>query len=437
MEDNDSYWPEGFFAELFAVFEAGSDEELISAKLEEMQSRAAEEIAADAIADPRVALSREAGQRAAFEARLEARWGRGLDLADVVVHYAFECGSWVNDLLRPAAHQDHKFEALIRLHGKAAMTAREVFVLLRSGYSSGAMARWRTLHEVWVVFELLADGDGELSRRYLAHEDVESLKGQKEYEETWETLGFEPPDWDAAEREKARKELTEEFGKTFVNDYGWAAPLLNNPKPKFRDLQESAGLDHWRGFYRLASHGTHANPKGITWNIQGYETVDIVWAAPSNAGLVDPAQCSLIALANLNGGLLAYMVTELADSADRFPHIHTAVAQQKAILILVDRAIEALAEVDAQQKDEEEAIADLISRTTAVLREGAPMTAEGLSTELEVDPEDLAGALGAAVERGELLQETHYLIEDDGAATGDDPLRGDPSAGKPGESGDA
>ena len=46
-------------------------------------------------------LITEAGLRAAFEARLEARWGRGLDLAALVVHEAHESGRWVNDSLRP------------------------------------------------------------------------------------------------------------------------------------------------------------------------------------------------------------------------------------------------------------------------------------------------------------------------------------------------
>lgn len=251
------------------MFEGNSVEEFRSGRLEEMYSRAAEEFAAGLIADPRGVLSETAAPQAAFEARLEARWGRGFDLADLVVWDAFESGRWVNEILRPAAttRQDQKFEALIRLHGKAVMTAREVLVLLRGGYSSGALARWRTLHEVLVVFLILVDGDGELSRRYLVHEVVESLKGQKEYEETWEALGLEPPDWTAAEREQALEELASEFDRTFLQAYGWAAPLFNNRAKKFKELQEYVNLDHWGGYYRMASHGTHANSKGITWNI--------------------------------------------------------------------------------------------------------------------------------------------------------------------------
>ena len=357
MEDNDSYWPRGFFDELIALFEGDPDEASRLAKLEEMHRRAAAELAADMIADPCGALSDEAGQKAAFEARLEARWGRGLELADLVVHEASEFGRWVNDLLgsSSATRPDHKFDALIRLHGKAVMTAREVMVLLRSGYSTGALARWRTLHEVWVVFLLLADADSELSRRYLHHEVVESMKGQEEYEETWEALGLEPPDWSATERDKKRAELEAEFGRIFLKDYGWAAPLFNSTAPKFKQLQEHVELDHWRGYYRMASHGTHANPKGISWNIQSLTNADMIWAGPSNAGLVDPAQYSLIALAAITAGLMAYLVDELPASADyRIVEKNFALVRQQVMLLLMGQAIETLGAVHDQQQAEED-----------------------------------------------------------------------------------
>ena len=440
--DDDRYQSNGFFADLITLFKAGSARKRRSQKLLKMHRRAAEELTADAIAQPRNLLSAEAGQRAAFEAPpLEARWGRGLDLADLVVHEAFESGRWANDLLRPAAEarQDQKFEALIRLHGKAVMSAREVLVLLRSGYSSGGFARWRTLHEVWVVFVLLADADAELSRRYLAHDGVESLKGQEDYEQTWEALGLEPPDWTAAERDKTRAELADEFGRTFLRDYGWAAPLFDNTAPKFKQLQERVKLDHWRGYYRMASHGTHANPKGITWNIQDLATTDVVWAGPSNAGLVDPAQCSLIALTNITVGLIAYAVDELPDSGDH----GTLVDQGLALVllhklpILMDHAIKTLAEVHTQQEAEEETMADLINQATEVLQEGASITVKDLSSQLDVDLEALAEALDIAVSRGALLQETYYRMEVAGSATGGRAPAESPSASRREDSGDA
>ena len=413
MAENDRYWPKGFLDELLAVSGEDLDDLPLPARLEDMSRRAAEELAADVIADPRRVLSEQAGQRAAFEARLEARWGRGLDLADLVIHEALESGMWAHGLVGPAAaaSEDHKFEALVRLHGKAVMTAGEVMVLLRSGYSSGALARWRTLHEVWVVSLLLLDGDDELSRRYLHHEVVETLKAQEEYEETWEDLGHEPPDWTAAERDQIRAELATEFGPVFLRDYGWAAPLFNDTAPKYRQLQERVELDHWRGYYRMASHGTHANPKGISWNIQSLTPVEMIWAGPSNAGLVDPAQCTLIALSSITVGLLAYSVGDVPDSEVDIVDKNVALVRQQSTLLLMGHAIEALADVDDQQKSEAEAMADLLSRASTPLQEGAPMTAEDLSSELGVDPETLAEALDAAAGRGELIQQAHYRLE--------------------------
>ena len=395
-----------------------------------MYQRAAEELTADVIADPRRVLGEQAGQRAAFEARLEARWGRGLDLADLVIHDALESGMWAHGLVGPAAAtcQDHKFEALVRLHGKAVMTAGEVMVLLRSGYSSGAFARWRTLHEVWVVSLLLLGGDQELSQRYLRHDDVETLKAQEEYEETWEALGHEPPDSTDAERVQIRAELRAEFGSAFLRDYGRAAPLFNDTAPKFKQLQKRVELDHWRGYYRMASHGTHANPKGISWNIQSLATVEMIWAGPSNAGLVDPAQCTLIALASITVGLLAYSVGEVPDSEIDVVDKSVALVRQQAILLLMRHAIEALARVDDQQQAEVEAMADLVSRAATFLREGAPMTAEGLSSKLGVDPETLVEALDAAVARGELLQQAHYRLEAGSSASGEQAAAKGPSA---------
>ncbi len=411
MSDEAPYWPDGFFSELLALAEApGREADLDSDRLVTMYQRAAEEITAPGIENPQRALMEELGQRAAFEARLGARWGRALDLSGLTVDQALEAGVWVNTHFRAdaAAHQNQKFEALIRLHARAVMTAQEVLVLLRSGYSTGALARWRTIHEVWVVFSLLADGDEELCRRYLVHEVIESLKGQEEYEQTWEALGFEPPDWTSSERGQLRESLAREFGATFLRDYGWAAPLMGGQPPRFRQLQELAQLDHWRGYYRMASHGTHANPKGISWNIQGSSGAEALWAGPSNASLLDPAQCTLIALANVTVGLLRYAVFDLMAADDMLADQSLALVRQQAVLILMDRTIDAFAKIHDEQEREEDRIDGLIEMSTSALRDNLPMTIEQLSERLEVDTDELEEALRAAVARGRLRAETRY-----------------------------
>jgi hypothetical protein len=411
----ETYWPNGFFQELVEHAKSQSlAEGLDSERLIAMYQRAAEELTAAALERPTLALEHERSQRAGFEARLEARWGWGLDLFELTIEQAREAGQSVNAEHRPAAviRQDQKFEALVRLHGRALMTAREVLVLLSAGYSSGALARWRTLHEIWVVFALLSDGDRELSRRYLMHDAVESMKAQTEYEETWQALDFDPPDWTSEQRDETRSELKQEFGAAFLNDYGWAAPIFGDRAPKFRQLQERARLDHWRGYYRMASHGTHANPTAIRWNIQTAAPTKMLVIGPSNAGLLDPAQCTLIALVNVTVGLLHYAGEELMDEDDTFADQCVGLVRQQAILLLMDRAIGALAEIHEQQEREEQALGALMDLAIPALRSEPLLTPPQLAEKLDVDLDDLDEALAIAETRGRLNSEKRYWVSE-------------------------
>ncbi len=163
----------------------------------------------------------------------------------------------------------------------------------------------------------------------------------------------------------------------------------------------------------MASHGTHANPTGITWNIQDPDMTDRVWAGPSNAGLVDPAQCSLIALTNITGRLIAYTIDQLAepDEIETLEHQSFALAQLQKLPALMEHAIQTLAAVHAQQESEEQAKAELVNRVVEFLQATAPMKAEDLSARLDIDLQDLTEALDEAVSRGLLIQETHYRTE--------------------------
>jgi hypothetical protein len=328
---------------------------------------------------------------------------------ELFIEEVLDDGQWVNTL-----HASHfvdasqaKYSALIRLQGRAAMTAQEVLILLRSGFSSGNMARWRTLHEVWVIFSVLRDGDDELSRRYLAHDAVESMKGQDDYEGTWATLGYDPPEMTAEQREGLRASLSEEFGRAFLRDYGWAAPLFDDKAPKFNELQKVAELDHWRSHYRMASHPTHANPKGISWSIQAGEFTDVIWAGPSNAGLLDPAQCSLIATTAVTVGLVAYAIDDFIDDDTE---MMGALLRQQRIMVLSEAAIDKLSEIHEQLEKAEEYISGLIEPAANLLRTEPGLTIGELTSRLGVDADQLEEAMIAGTMQGVVRPETRYWV---------------------------
>ena len=62
-----------------------------------------------------------------------------------------------------------------------------------------------------------------------------------------------------------------------------------------------------RPHYRMASHGIHANPKGVTWTPDLLPTAGrgALLTGPSPAGLADPGHSALISLTRVTAATLA------------------------------------------------------------------------------------------------------------------------------------
>ena len=82
-----------------------------------------------------------------------------------------------------------------------------------------------------------------------------------------------------------------------------AADALGRGRPSLRDIEKSAGIDHLRAHYRMASHNVHANPKGVFFKMGLFEESAILLAGPSNAGLADPGHSAAISLMHVTTAL--------------------------------------------------------------------------------------------------------------------------------------
>ncbi len=273
-------------------------------------------------------LRRHRRHRKPFEKRLYRHWKRALDLFELICLFAQDAGAEFDRRERDGGRAlgDAKFEALSRLHARACLLAVEINTLLRSGFADGAYARWRSLHEFAVVAVLIREKEPSLAERYLLHEFTESLRAAEEYAEHQEALEFSPIPQSELEELRARvEELERTYGRQYRTQYGWAAELVEG-RPTFKDLEAAAGLQKWRPFYRLASHGVHPNPKAIFWSIAAGRLDRGLLAGPSNAGLADPGHQALISLQSATAALLSHQ-PELTD-----------VLNLKAMLYLVDQA---------------------------------------------------------------------------------------------------
>ena len=248
-----------------------------------------------------------------FEQRLYDRWKKALDLFEAIVVLTRECGDQYTKQhrIQSAKDKDNIFGVLVHIHVKACQTASAVGVLLKSGYARDALARQRTLHELTVTALFIRKHDQATAERYWLHNAIESYKAALQYERYCKRLGYDPHN--PAELDKLRSQrdaLVTRFGTVFSEQYGWAAQALGKTRGvSFADIEEDVGLDHLRPYYRMASHGVHANLKGLIFDIgnidkeiPGYNRTML--AGASNAGLADPGQSALISLNQCTAALL-------------------------------------------------------------------------------------------------------------------------------------
>jgi hypothetical protein len=242
-----------------------------------------------------------------FKKRLYDRWGTALEGLRMLVTVVREFGSNVNSDLRAAPNMDRPqtFEVLIRLHARACQVSEEVICLLCNGLADGAIARWRTLHEIAAVAYLIGQHGEELAERYIAHDIVETRKAARQYERCRERLGQEPlTENELSQIEAKYISALAKYGRDFANQQGWAAEHLKKANPTIAEIQEASNIDHLAPYYRLASHNVHANPKGVFFKLGLVGESEILLAGPSVSGLADPGHATALSLLQISSALL-------------------------------------------------------------------------------------------------------------------------------------
>ncbi|SEN38724.1 hypothetical protein SAMN05216404_10487 [Nitrosospira multiformis] len=241
-----------------------------------------------------------------FQARLEERWGEGLSLLRMLLQSIREIGADVHRRHRKSKSKKyvHRRFVLGRLHVRACQVADEIITLMENGFADGAIARWRTLHEIGVIATIIEDGDEELARRYIDHDIVEVKKQADDYDEKQVPLGYEP----IAPRERKRieeayAEAIQRYSPSFRHEYGWAAEHLKDKRPDFKKLQAAADQSGMNTYYKLANFNIHAGARAMFFRLTDMGS-NIPIAGRSNAGLVEPGQNTAYPMVRITGALI-------------------------------------------------------------------------------------------------------------------------------------
>lgn len=242
-----------------------------------------------------------------FRARCHERWREALNLMWMLLVAAQEIGE-------AHAHEGPKesdplvFDTLAHLHPKALLITSEIMCLLEGGFADGALARWRSLHEVVVTAMFIAKHGHVVARDYRASIWFENFKAAAALKAVAERANIDPhSDVEFAEIEAARDRAEAYIGRRLKREWDWASTVIPGPQLKFIDLERNVQMDHWRPRYKWASQHLHASFRRPQELLGMSEAKQMMFQiGPSNSGFVDPLHMTAISLMQMTTTFLTY-----------------------------------------------------------------------------------------------------------------------------------
>jgi hypothetical protein len=245
--------------------------------------------------------SRQEEDLSGFRERLEDRWSKPVGALGMLLTMVREWCQEAHDRESSRKRTPEQFRRLlIRLLVRACQVTDEIICLLENGFADGAMARWRTLHEIAVVAASISQHGESIAERYVAHQAVESKKAMDKYLACYKQLGYKPLPLRAQKKILRNYEkVIVRYGNPFKSDYGWAAAHLKKDGPTFADLERAAGRDQMRSHYQMGNDNVHAGIKSMFIRLGLPKNYTALLAGRSNAGLTEPGQNAAITLTQL------------------------------------------------------------------------------------------------------------------------------------------
>ena len=247
-------------------------------------------------------------ERREFESRNVDKWEKAFCLFDNYIQLTSEVVSEYRKHNESTAEEaeDHQFIALIQLHAKAILVARETQALVSAGFADGALARWRTSHELAVCARAIATSK-ESGFRFLLSEHVKNANDMRCFEEYHQRLNHAPLTKEMWDINLLREtEALAILGKNYdkKGDYEWARPLANEngiPNKKrisLKTLEELVGLDHYRPYFSWACEKNHAQSKVNYANLgtSCNEKNPLFLVGASSFGHLEPIDCTVLSL---------------------------------------------------------------------------------------------------------------------------------------------
>lgn len=260
-----------------------------------------------------------------FQNNLEKIYGYIFYHLDLIYLLTIQLGVFINDQLQKndLIEENYLNSLIIKQHVRACSILAETIHLLKGGFGTGAMVRYRSLHELVVTMEFIYKNGQDAAEAYYDYIDVMKAKDAKylkslygEKQDIKESLDHY--------HSNIKPVLTKKHGKEFANihsrdDAIWARKFLNlkpGQKPSFNQIRNSVKRAHGREQYKFSSNSIHSAPKSIISSLGHAEFLPI--AGASNIGIAEPGAWSIYELVNFNS-ILCQLLVDNSDSVEFDP----------------------------------------------------------------------------------------------------------------------
>ncbi len=204
--------------------------------------------------------------------------------------------------------KDTVLPVVLRLEARVHRIANEILALIRAGYGTGALSRWRSMHETVVVMAYLIEYGPKAIKAMVDHQAISSFKAMKDFQTYHKALNQVP--YSSYEMELAKRKYNRRvrrYGPSFKREYGWVC-VLTPSVTDFRSLEKHVGIDHLRPYYKLSSIGVHMEWKSLTTG-EEFEALDkhgIVLIGPADYGFEDAISLAMITSSHAATMVLTY-----------------------------------------------------------------------------------------------------------------------------------
>lgn len=280
-------------------------------KLSSIADKIAEDILRQSRKDVREAVDAEHKQKIDFEKRLYKTYEHGIDAYIELLGVSLEAIESHRKITHEnLGEKDTFLPFLLRLHARAYRNANEILALTQAGYGSGALARWRSMHETAVVLAYAKEVGPSIIKLMEAHEAVSSYRSMKVYQQHAERLGEQPysPYEIGLDKKKYDRRINK-YGRGFGKDYGWAWVASNHRiDGTFRALEEHVGIDHLYPYYKLSSLNIHMGWASlfVGEEFDALNDPGVVLVGPADYGFETAVSLSLLTLAYATILILTY-----------------------------------------------------------------------------------------------------------------------------------